>query len=112
MKNRQANFTRDEGLALARAYRESGRKRAEFAASAGVTMATLQYWVCKMNRLEGPRVIEKAVPFVEVVPRAGGWEYGRGSAVLEMHGARLRFEGLPAPQYVAQIAASLSELIK
>ena len=112
MKNRQGNFTRDEGLALARAYRQSGKKRADFAATAGVTMTTLQYWVYKMNRLEGSRAIEKSVPFVEVVPRSAVWEYGSGAAVLEMPGARLRFEGLPAPQYVAQIAASLSELVK
>ncbi len=112
MTNRRRNFTGDEGLALARAYRESGRKRADFAESAGVTIATLQYWVGKLNRIEESTAIEKTVPFVEVVARAIGRERSFDAAVLEMPGARLRFEGLPAPQYVAQIAASLSELIK
>ena len=98
MKNRRVNFTGDEGLALARAYRESGKRRAEFAASAGVTMARLQYWVGKLNRIEASTAIEKAVPFVEVVRRPTGWEHSGGAAVLEMPGARLRFDGLPTPQ--------------
>jgi transposase-like protein len=113
MKKRRENFTRDEGLALARRYRESGRKRSEFAGSAGVTIATLQYWVCKLNReVRGSAVIQKAVPFVEVVRASAQREYGGCAAVLEMPGARLRFDGLPPARYVAQIAASMAELSK
>lgn len=113
MKKRRENLNRDEGLALARRYQDSGQRRSDFAASVGVTMATLQYWVHKANReareLGG---IQKVVPFVEVVRRSRESEYGGCGAVLEMAGARLRFDGLPPARYVAQIAVSLAELSK
>lgn len=113
MKKRRENLTRDEGLALARQYRDSGQKRSEFSASVGVTMATLQYWVHKANReARGLGGIQKVVPFVEVVRRSRESEYDGCGAVLEMVGARLRFDGLPPARYVAQIAATLSEYSK
>ena len=113
MKNRKQNFTRDEGLALAKRYQESGQKRTEFVTMTGVPMATLQYWVWKLNQSRRVSTeIQKAMPFVEVVRVPSQREFACGAAVLEMPGARMRFEELPPAGYVAQIAASLAEYTK
>jgi hypothetical protein len=73
----------------------------------------LQYWVWKANQSRRASTeIQKAIPFVEVVRAPSQRECACGAAVLEMAGARLRFDGLPPAQYVAQIAASLAEFTK
>jgi hypothetical protein len=93
-------------------FEGSGRSRREFAAEAGVGLAIFQYWLYKLRRERGVKVVRKAAaaPEVRLVPVTVKAQPA-APARLEVHvaGVRLRVPVGADPGYVAQLAIALRE---
>ena len=97
MAKRRSN---DEGKALVEQFQASGLSRTQFAAREGISPQTLQRWVQKVQAGETQSVETR---FVEVV------ESQSNGLLLRVGDVEIRFNGLPAPEYLAQVVQRLGD---
>lgn len=97
-----------DGTKLVARFEASGLTQREFSDRNGVTMSALQYWLRKARSGgEGERTAEEQFRFVEVIGEETKEAPARGIS-MELGGLRLRFETLPSPAYLAQVAAAFA----
>lgn len=98
--------SRAEQLRLVRAWRRSELTAQQFAATAGVSVASLHRWSSAHGRSGGsarePALIE-AVPLNEAVVERGGWDWE-----VELGGCAVRGHGSIDGDIVKAIASALS----
>ena len=97
MAKRRSN---EEGKALVEQFQASGQSRTQFAAREGISPQTLQRWVQKVQAGETQSVETR---FVEVV------ESQSNGLLLRVGDVEIRFNGLPAPEYLAQVVQRLGD---
>jgi transposase-like protein len=85
-------------------YEASGLSRREFAARNDIGVSALQYWRRKVAVGGGGPA---SMRFVEVIGSDPGSESG-GVTLEFCDGLTLRFETLPSPSYLAEVAAALA----
>jgi hypothetical protein len=96
--------------ALIARFEGSGRSRKEFAAEAGVGLATFQYWLYKFRRERQTVTTRKArVAEVRIVPVTVRARFTPVRLELRVAGVRLRVPVGADPGYVARLAAALGE---
>lgn len=99
----------------------SGMTVAEFAASEGLVEATLRWWASELRRSRASTLAGRG--FVEVVVRPAVVDTDAGAVSIDDEmpvaadfairvgsGVTVVFRSLPAPEYVARVAAAYEEL--
>jgi len=109
MKQREAR--RRFWTALIARFEGSGKSRREFAAEAGVGLAIFQYWLYKLRRERGAKVMGRpGVPDVRLVPVTVKVGPVVSSLIeLRVAGVRLRVAPGVDPGYVARLTAALRD---
>ena len=112
MKGRRRR-TAEDGAALVSDFRASGLTQAKYAAQAGITLCSLQYWI-KRQHQEKPAKSKGIARFVEIRPRLERNELGhRPVAVTVGIGqmVTLSFTALPQPEYLAELTRAMMSLV-
>jgi hypothetical protein len=84
-----------------------GMDRREFARLKGLSYSTLNDWVYRLRREQTQRELEdgaqhEGIRFVELRLESLPAASGSGAMVLELAGARVHFEHVPGPDWLAQ----------
>ena len=97
----RARRSADEGKALVEQFKQSGLRRKEFGRQHGISPYTLQYWIGKLGETK------QDLRFVEVFDRKPPREAVAVS--IETGAVALRFNVLPDPAYLVDLAKRLAE---
>jgi len=97
-----------EGARLVAEFRRSGLSQRRFAGQAGVKVAALQYWLRK-DQAGGDSVPPAQFKFVEVLGGGSKVAVSGGMSMELSGGLMFRFEGLPSPTYLSQLATAFAK---
>ena len=101
--------TREQGIALARAYRCSGLKLRDFAKTNGVTECSVRYWC---GHLRGTGIVPTEVgdaQFVEV--KAVDMHRNVGVVKVTVGAAEVSFVSLPEASWMSEFVVSVNRFL-
>lgn len=102
------NRTRDQGLALARAYRSSGLTLREYSKKNGVTECSVQYW-CQQFRQKGQNARDGAdAQFIEVKAVE---VKNVGAAKVKVGVTEVSFSALPEASWMSEFIMTVNRYV-
>ncbi|MBN2526211.1 MAG: hypothetical protein JXR76_07445 [Deltaproteobacteria bacterium] len=98
--------SRHEGLALARAYQNSGLGRREFSQRHGVTECSVQYWQKQLSRNEPSGAIVNEAQFIEVKQTKSATAVA--AAKVQVGSAEISFLSLPEASWMSEFVVTVN----